>query len=194
MGRQLVIRIEHDQDVDNPSEDGDGQWQLYSFNTRHVRFKHPDNFTSIGFRRKLQVGLAFKLAYYEHGLCRWSFSGEGPQCPWDSVQFAGVLVWEEAPENMGPKTYDERKKDAAAFLEVYTDWCNGQTYYYVLEDEDGSTVDSCGGFIGLDHLFDGIADAIEPGDTWTYANTDCHISAHHEGILQKAVNCQSASV
>ena len=80
-------------------------------------------------------------------------------CPWDSSDFAGILVWEEKPGDLG-KGYDARKKSARCFLEEYTNWCNGQCFWYSIERTD--TVedlnDSCGGFIGsewmLEHLKD----------------------------------------
>lgn len=41
-------------------------------------------------------------------------------------------------------------------LEEYTDWCNGNVYGYTIEAQDGSDIDSCGGFIGdtyiVEHL------------------------------------------
>jgi len=112
-------------------------WKVHSFNTRHVNFKHPHelsiqsdgSITNPGLRRKLDVGLAFILAYYEHGASLWYLPGEGPpgaDCPWDSIQVAGVLIWKESPNNIGATTYEDRKADAVAFLDSYNKWCNGE--------------------------------------------------------------------
>jgi hypothetical protein len=57
-----------------------------------------------GLRSKLRTGLAFFASYYQHGRCVWFLPGEGPNCPWDSVRVAGLLVWEQPVENLGPKT------------------------------------------------------------------------------------------
>jgi len=119
----------------NPCEDGDGQWQLYSFNRRHTRFKHPDDFDREELAPKFEAGLAFQLGYFEHGLCRWTFSGEQPNDPWDAVPFAGLLIWEEAEDNLGPKNYEDRKADARRFLEQYTYWCNGDVYEFQTSEE-----------------------------------------------------------
>lgn len=163
-----ILTIGYDQDVEQPESGYDG-WKPVSFCRRHSNFEHPDNYClnapeNIGLRRKLQVGLAFWLSYYEHSLCRWSLRGEGPKCRWDSVDVAGILVWTGKPSGIGAKTYEDRANDARRFLEVYTDWCNSSCYWFSLDDPEGGPLDSCGGFIGTDHLADAINESLEDGD------------------------------
>lgn len=49
--------------------------------------------------------------------------------------------------------------------ELYAAWAFGDVYYYTVEDEDGGTIDSCGGFYGSDHedsgLLESARDAID---------------------------------
>ena len=155
---KLTVRIEYDSDLENPcQEDG---WKVYSFSTRHASFKHPeklgfkDGRPGLGLRRKLETGTAFILSYFEHGSCAWGLkrntdaSGYPWSCPWDSVRVAGLLVWEGKLKDLGAKTLEARTKDAACFVESYTSWCNGEGYYFSIEDEDGEHIDSCGGFLG----------------------------------------------
>lgn len=152
----LTVRIEHDQDCESPM-DCDGQWKLYSFSHRHNNYEDPESFrdehgnVKIGLRRKLDVGLAFLLDYFEHGQGCWSRSGHGPQCQWDNSPGAGLLIWEHKPSDIGAKTMEARGKDADSFLDVYNDWANGNCYGYVIEDAD-EEIDSCWGFIGDDVL------------------------------------------
>ena len=171
---KYTVRIKHDQDCDNPNEWA-GSWKLHSFSRKHINFTHPDEFfnqsakASRQLARKLEKGLAFILSYYEHGNCVWSVKGTGPQCPWDNVEVAGIAIWNEPASNMGAKTYDQRQADCARFLEVYTDWCNGNCYGYVIEDAEGNQVDSCWGYIGND-----VVDAVKlalPDDA-TAENTE----------------------
>jgi len=157
----MKLTIEYDHDTESPIENG--AWELHSFNRCHRNFAHPEKFLppDIGLRRKLNCGTAFLLAYYEHGLCNWSLSGEGPQCRWDSVQCAGVLIYKD-PIKYLPKTYQERANMARSFLEEYTTWCNGECYWYRIEEEimcnecgnvkENTEIDSCGGFIGMEWL------------------------------------------
>lgn len=161
----LTVRIEFDADIENPNTNGDGQWTLYSFCSRHVNFKHPDDLKVVvgrnhvekvrdrTLKRKLENGLAHWLGYFEHGQCCWFRTDAPPpgvEFQWDGVRYAGLLVWEHKPSDMGAKTYEDRAKDADAFLNTYTSWANGEGLYYCIEDEDGETVDSCGGFYGCD--------------------------------------------
>lgn len=169
---KLIVKFWHDDMAESPN-DYDG-WKAYSFSTRHSNHADPDD---VGFeydddkeclipgkdlQAKLDSGLAFLLSYFEHGQCQWSLAGEGPQCRWDSVTFAGILVWEEEESALGPKTKKDREKDARAFISNYTAWCNGYVYGFTIdvvrpcgscgkdEEVDDSEHDidatSCGGF------------------------------------------------
>ncbi len=172
---KITVRLEHDSDTENPL-DWDGSWTLYSFGRRHGNFRNPEELglsleqdsdgwpvvQNPGLRRKMAVGLAFFVSYYEHSGVQWSLPGEGMQCRWDSVRCAGLLVWMNKPSDMGARTYEDRKKDARGCLEIYNSWLNGDCYYWMVE-QDGDDLNSCGGYIGSDHLegmFDEIRDAI----------------------------------
>lgn len=103
-------------------------------------------------RKKLDDGTAFLLSYFEHGNCAWfrKDSRNMPDMRWDGVSLAGILLlpddWKPyAPEGEEPPT---REKCVDEALEEYTDWCNGNVYGFTIEAEDGTNIDSCGGFIG----------------------------------------------
>lgn len=151
----MRLELWHDSEVENPC-DWECSWSVYSFSRKHTNNRHPDEFfTESGkwrfeYARKAGVGLVFPLSYFEHGLCQWSVMNEGMQCPWDSVGLAGVAVWNGKPSDIGAKTCDDRKKDLRRFLQTYSDWCNGLCYGFSVIDDNGETVDSCGGFIGID--------------------------------------------
>lgn len=178
--RPVIVKIRQDSDVDSPLEyDG---WRLYTF-MQQGRFGGADTYrdpetlgitrewrpsgesvikvTNPGLRRRLKVGLAFFVDYSEHGLCQWSVSSAGHYDPFDTSYKAGLLVWEQPPKNLGPKTYEDREKDAEGFLETYTKWCNGDTWWFSIEKEDGEDIESCGGFIGAESLFQEIASIID---------------------------------
>ena len=161
---RLNIKFWHDDCAEDPCNN-DG-WKVYSFSTRHYNFKDPDDFRDDeAFARKRHEGLAFPLSYYEHGQCLWSLVSELPaaaQCPFDSVVHAGFIVWEQNDDDIGAKTFLDRQADARAFIERYTEWCNGHVFGYTVEafrscecckqdvelDEAGADMDlpSCGGY------------------------------------------------
>lgn len=170
MSEPIRVFVEHDDSPENPS-DYSG-WKVFSFSNRHRNFTHPDKLGlgalgpdnkpivhNPGLRRKMDVGLAFLLSYYEHGPCQWSLMGHGPQCRFDSVRIAGLLVWGQPPQDLGPKTYAEREKDAEQFLQTYTNWCNGWVYGYRFDDPSNKIDASCYGFYDLDQMFREIAEA-----------------------------------
>lgn len=185
------VTLHYDHDPEDPCKWGG--WKVYSFNRRHASFRNPSEFYDehgnlrIGFRTKLRHGLAFPLSYYEHGLCHWSIAGTRsyPDARWDSVSHAGFIVWEDKPEHLPS---DDRAGDASSFLEIYTDWCNGN--YFGCEIEKPETcphcshteweyVDSCWGFPGscpeniADHL-----NSVLDGKPWFPADelTSTHLS------------------
>lgn len=167
--RKVVVNLEYDHDCESPME-WDDQWKLYSFSTRHVNFKHPEELgfdpLSIGLRRKLEVGTAFILSYYEHGNSLWMLKDgripAGVEFQWDGVRVAGLLIWEHPTSHMGAKSYEDRMKDAQGFLDQYNEWANGQCFYYSVEDaETGEHIDSCGGFIGDDYFMETVREAVE---------------------------------
>lgn len=161
------ISVEYDQCAENPLEGCDAMGNIYSFSTRHGNFLHPDEVLQ-------QFDVFVTLGYYEHGLCQWAVSGEQHSCPWDSVNVAGIWVpdkylleeLETVPEAEKQGKLEEWARQAC---KVYTDWCNGQCYYYNVEEFDlvrdeykdaitshdyylnnqvPTGQDSCGGFYG----------------------------------------------
>lgn len=102
---------------------------------------------------KLDNGTAFLLSYYEHGLGKWSRQGCGTQCQWDTAQMAGILI---CPDDWTPVDETSRERQIDKTLEVYSDWCNGNVYGFDIEDADGDTIDSCGGFIGSEYIVEHI--------------------------------------
>ncbi|HEY7328068.1 MAG TPA: hypothetical protein VH592_10530 [Gemmataceae bacterium] len=176
MGRNLKLEINYDGDVDVPDSGYDG-WRLVSFGRKHSNYEDPAKYVkafdprtgevtpaNIGLAKKLNVGLAFWLAYYEHGLGRWSLKGEGPQCPWDSVPLAGVLLWTSRPGDIGAKKLEDRAEDARNFLESFNDWANGNCYWIRLSDEN-EEIESFGGLNGAEAVSAFVSDELRAGDS-----------------------------
>lgn len=198
---KYTVTIEVDSDVESPMDE-DCQWTLYSFNSRHSNYRDPEALglgplnefgevaiPSLGLRRRLHVGTAFIVSYYEHGDCKWGLQGGVPSCPWDSRRVAGLLVWERPIKELGASAlkdaherYLMRRKYAEGFLESYTAWSNGDCYWYSIEDAAGETVDSCGGFIGVEHLIAGLIDA-GYGDALEFSDEQLYVSGKYTKAL-----------
>lgn len=167
----IFIKIEYDSDSDNPLENWDAMGKISSFSSRHIN--------SVRSHKEAEELLAnpnaVALSYFEHGNCLWGVAGTMTGMPdfrWDGVDLAGVWLPDaellkylpEIPVEEHPAKLLEWAKQAC---EVYTQWCNGEIYWYqmevfeVLRDEDGDVEDyqeyedpleenSCGGLYGHD--------------------------------------------
>lgn len=178
--RKLVLRIEHDGQTESPFEFGNDEWEFVSFCDKHAAYKNPEQFNNIGMARNIKSGTAFVLDYFEHGNCVWSLAGNGPQCRWDTSNNAGLLIWRGKPKDLA-KTADKRREIAARVLETYTQWCNGECYYYIIETNDGTNVGSCGGFIGADYLFSCLGEVLQDGD-YVKLEGDCKDMVQYQNL------------
>lgn len=185
----MKVIIGHDQDVDSPFEDC--EWEFHSFSRRHRHFTDPAELglsyqtiagrpvvISPGLRRKLQCKTAFFCWYYEHGLCRWGITGSDVPCGvefrWDGVRHAGLLLYKGNPKYL-PR--HRRLGFALSLMQEYTDWCNGEVYYYSIVNDKGKWIDSCGGFYGTDTLCEAIAESLgsdefELEEEWKHLRPD----------------------
>jgi hypothetical protein len=162
-GLTYRIRIYPDPDVPNPLDDWSEMGTILSLNRRHI------NFDPAGVDAAIEHNPdAVPLSYFEHGLCRWSVTGELPagcRCPFDSVALAGVWL-PDAETLASAKSYGGftrrmfMRKRARQACDAYTQWCNGDVYGYEVEritvcdccgSEQASVVDSLWGCYGLDY-------------------------------------------
>lgn len=93
------------------------------------------------------------LYMYEHGDVALRAGERNPfSCPWDSGQ-VGIVALKKSQWGRGKGERNAKRlqyaKDAA---EEYGRWINGETYGYVVKNEDGDDLDSCWGFIGFDYV------------------------------------------
>lgn len=195
MSRNLTLEINTDYDVDLPDSGYDG-WKLVSFGRKHVNYEDPDKFVkafdqptkevtpaNVGLARKLKVGLAFWLSYYEHGQGAWSLIGEGTQCRWDTACLAGLLVWTGKPGDIG---LEDRADDARNFLESFNDWLNGNIYWFRLTDENGEEIESFGGMIGDEALSEVVGEELKAGDNVVIEGDAAWLKEHL--VLPEGVN------
>jgi hypothetical protein len=168
----VKVLVEHDE---MPAEEGPnswGGWRLYSFNTRHRSFRHPNTFDDEDIARGLEQGQVFSLECYQHGPgnTHWALSGEQPlllQCQWDNRKGAGWLIMEDDYE------FADREAAAASargFLETYNDWTNGHVFQFTFPEDDER--ETHGGLIGLSDLMHGLIDVLEEDEEPEFVNDD----------------------
>lgn len=147
---------------------GDGMGQLFSFH-KHARSDHEEGFAALGRNQygDLDPDItpdrdAVLLDCYEHGFQKWSVSGTGFQCEWDTASGAGVWVPDDClrsqlddDEQSGKDRAAQAEIYAKQFLNQYNDIINGNVYGVVIEtyDLDGNRIESdhCWGYIGSEY-------------------------------------------
>lgn len=130
----IFLYLNYDECIPNPLDDCDGFGTIYSFNRRHVNFKHPDEIE----KDDDQV----LLSYFEHGQCRWGVHGTMSHMPdfrWDGVSVAGVwqpddYVRGEADRQglSGEARQEWMREQAVHACDCFTKWCNGEVYFCTL--------------------------------------------------------------
>lgn len=192
MPRNLTLEINIDYDVEVPDSGYDG-WRLVSFGRKHSNYEDPEKYVkafdrrtrevtpaNIGLAKKLNVGLAFWLSYYEHGQGAWSLIGEGTQDQWDTAYLAGLLIWTGKPGDIGAKTLEDRANDARVFLESYNAWANGETFWFRLTDENGKEIESIGGLVGDEALSEVVGEELKAGDNLVVEGDAAWLKDHLE--------------
>lgn len=147
------IEIINDPDPMNPRDwDNLGTFQIY-----HRRYASPDKIERDPphINPKTEIGL--KVWGYDHGGIVYATGESNPfSCPWDSG-FAGIIF---APKErirrwFGVKRLSKfhietARKILESEVEDWNRYINGEVYAYLVRDQDGEVIDSCGGFYSED--------------------------------------------
>lgn len=180
-GRTYTIRVYPDEDVESPL-DGDVVRITYragsSYKLGNVPLEHwahkqiakrIEAFDNPGVRLASHlegedapeplIGMAVHA--YVHSsihLSTTSWHGRAQHAAWDSGQSGFVyitpkdaLVW-QGGKRLTKRKVARMRAALSSMVEEYGRWLNGECYYFTVEDESGEVLDSCGGFIGYEHM------------------------------------------
>jgi len=141
----INVTVEHDADVENPYGERE-RWEFISFGRRHGNYQHPDEVHNLS--KLINEGKAFYLSFYAHGpgTDTWSLQGQGPQCAFDSVDTAGVLLFHDDGSAPLPEDEEELEKLLHSITSDYNGWLQGYYAGYTVECEELSLHESCWGF------------------------------------------------
>lgn len=98
------------------------------------------------------------------------FSTTPFSCPWDSRQCGFIFTTKEKiKEQLGVKKVTQKILDhvkliLAGEIESYSAYMAGETYGYIMYDENGIETDSCWGFLGSDFKTNGLIDNLGLND------------------------------
>ncbi len=151
-----TIKIIADSDAQPPDEDGDDGRFIVTTRNRYFEKLHNGNDAQACMEDKELVKKywTFPLYMYAHSGVALSLGREYPfNDEWDSGQVGFVF--------MAKSEWKYRERDtkgcwgalrsAQSYVEACNQYLSGDVWGYVIEDADGSDVDSCWGFYGLDY-------------------------------------------
>ncbi len=107
-------------------------------------------------------GVILPLYLYDHSGITMNTTGFS--CTWDSGQVGFIIASaEKIRENFMAKRITKKVRERALALlvsevNVYDQYIRGEVYGYTITDDDGSHIDSCGGFYGSDPKDNGMMD------------------------------------
>lgn len=128
----IRVTVQYGDGTNPASEDG---WTVYTFGDNGIisdidreRFFDDETGNPVDqeLAHKLVCGLAFGCEYTSRGGdCMTSLREHSTE--------DGLVVWEAPEDDLGPLSMEERKEDAEAFLETYTEWQNGRCFDVMVE-------------------------------------------------------------
>ena len=111
------------------------------------------------------IAVILPLYLYDHSGITMKTTGFS--CGWDSGQVGFIFVTKDkVRKEYNVKRISKSLLDKVESLlksEVYTydQYLTGDTYWFELVDENGNTLDSCGGFFGRDPKENGMSDYVD---------------------------------
>ncbi len=159
--RGLKLKIATDDTAQNPREAYDHLGRMVCWHKRHTLGDEQPKEEPDAYRAELPEGsIVLDLYLYDHSGLRMSTNAFNDR--WDSGQVGFIYATPEviakefgAYETMTDDLRDKVVNVLEAEVKTYDDYLSGNVWGFVLENEDGDTLDSCWGFYGDDK--DGIA-------------------------------------
>ena len=159
---EFTANLFHDDDSESPRE-WEAESVMFGF---HRSYASPDPAPHSDPERARAIAnsrenICLPVWLYAHGSTCYATGESNPfHCPWDSGLFGFIYISRaDARARFGVKrltaaTVERVKKSLAAEVQAYTQWANGETYRWSVEDEDGDTLESCGGYYSQDEAWE----------------------------------------
>lgn len=159
--RQLKIKIERDLDPLDPRENFDHLGTMVLFHKRYVlgdkdhgyRVEDYSGWDELekDIREKEEASIVIPVYGYDHG--GLTINTTPFSCPWDSGQLGFIFVSDatllrEYEGDVREAALDKGRRMLIAEVQEYDQYLLGDSWGFVIEDDDGDVVESCWGFYG----------------------------------------------
>lgn len=108
------------------------------------------------------------ISKYEHSGVRYFV---GQSSGWDYANIGFVFVTEDSLEEIGCSKEDI-EKIVEAEIETFSQWTNGEVYYFTLYDDEGNEEYSLGGLYSLEEIKEYLPGEWQEEDLTKYINYD----------------------
>lgn len=145
----------------DPVTDSPRDWDnLGTFFGFHRRYASPDAAPDSDPETAARIAtrsqnICLPVWLYDHSGTAYRAAESNPfHCPWDSGLFGFIYVSKaDARKAFGVSrltaaTVEKVKAALRAEVETYSAWANGEVYMWAVENENGDTLDSVGGYVG----------------------------------------------
>lgn len=152
---KLKLRLEQDQDAQNPREEFDNAGTMVCWHRRYHLgdghdFEDPQAFLAWWkAKNKSGKGVLLSLYLYDHSGITMSTSPFS--CPWDSGQVGFIYCLGKTIRAEWGGDKAKAEKYLCGEVEVYDHYLTGDVWGAIVEDDDGNTIDSCWGFYGEEY-------------------------------------------
>lgn len=174
-GKGAVVKLYYEEDSSYDPRDNDNLGTMYCWHPDHTlgdeqftRDDHPDCETlqevALELQRTRGAICILPLVILEHGgvTMRVGTSFAEDSGGWDTTRVGFIYTtWDRVRELGAPGNPEEIEEQLSAEVREYASWLEGDVYYYVAEDEDGETLDSCGGYIGHEYAEEAAKEALD---------------------------------
>ena len=153
------VEIFHDQHgfADDPCMTRDEPFQFITVKNHRHHWGHEQVDNDELIQLAQEADHAFPVYAYVHSGTAFSLGRGYPfNCPWDAGVCGFILFSQKDIDHEWGGDVDKAQEYAGAFLNEYTNWCNGNVHGYVAKEysvcdhgceHDGEEVDSCWGFV-----------------------------------------------
>ena len=166
----MQYRLEHDPDTESP-RDWDNLGTMLCYHRRYTLGDIKES-KEISSERAAEIYesedfISLPVFMYEHsGIALSTGRGYPFNDPWDSGQLGIIFVskakvrHEYSCKRITAKIRQRVIDCLISEVETYSAYVSGDTWYFVIEDENGEVLDSCGGFIGYDYAEESAKEAL----------------------------------
>jgi hypothetical protein len=168
----VKIKIEQDTDASSPRLEFDNAAVFVCFHRRYKLgdkhdYKDPSEFKSWLKENSGDIAIRVPLFMYDHsGL---TVSTRPFSCPWDSGQIGEIYMTKETVEKEFGGDIEKAKSCIEAEVSAYDQYLQGDVYGYVIEDENGTQVDSLWGLYGRDYAIEAAKSAAKTANDTIHA-------------------------